>query len=186
MPSHVNYVGLGTRIDNENYKWGGSISVIERQVQIDWLWSRIRVKGGAYGAGFKALRADSTAIFTSYRDPNIEQSLESYMETATMLKNLRLDRTELDQLIVGAIGEKDAYMLPASKGEFDLIQRIRGITLEKRQKHRDECFATTMDDFHEFGEYLEKALKNPIICVLGGEDATAVAKSKGWTINEIL
>ena len=57
-----------------------------------------------------------TFSFASYRDPNLEASIEVYKKTGNYLKNIKLNESELTRAIIGAIGQLDAYTLPDLKG----------------------------------------------------------------------
>ncbi|MBW2599758.1 MAG: peptidase M16, partial [Deltaproteobacteria bacterium] len=71
VPSQINYVGKGTDIYRSGYKYHGSIGVITRYLRTSWLWDRIRVRGGAYGAFCNFDKFSGVLTFLSYRDPNL-------------------------------------------------------------------------------------------------------------------
>lgn len=47
---------------------------METILRYEYLWKKVRVLGGAYGAFTQFLR-DGTAILCSYRDPNLAQTI---------------------------------------------------------------------------------------------------------------
>ena len=101
--------------------------------------------------------------FLSYRDPNLDATLENYDNAAGYLKNLdatSLSDSELTKAIIGAIGDLDAYQLPDAKGYTSMMRYLTGRTDEMRQKERDEILSTNGEDFIAFGEMLEK-VANP-------------------------
>jgi len=74
------------------------------------------VHGGAYG-GFATFDSRSGAFsFLSYRDPNVQQSLDTYDETAEFLRRLDLVLEELTKSIIGAIGSWTSTNCPTPKG----------------------------------------------------------------------
>ena len=165
-PTQVNYVGCSANLFENGYQMHGSALVITRYLQTAWLWEKIRVQGGAYGGMCSFDQRSGAFTFASYRDPNLEQSIETYKATGDFLKNLQLSNDELTRALIGAIGQLDAYQLPDSKGYSSCMRYLLGYTDEQRQKLRDEVLATTQEHFNAFGALLNEAFKTPAISVL--------------------
>ncbi|RPJ47140.1 MAG: peptidase M16, partial [Chloroflexi bacterium] len=97
IPSQVNYVGKGANIYKLGYQLKGSTFVVNKHINDNWLWNKVRVQGGAYG-GFSSFDSQSGILnFLSYRDPNLLQTLEIYNQTGEYLKNLEIDEAELNK-----------------------------------------------------------------------------------------
>jgi Zn-dependent M16 (insulinase) family peptidase len=173
IPSSVNYVGRAINLFDNGYKTDGSALVITKYLRTAWLWEKIRVQGGAYGAMCNFDPNCGVLAFASYRDPNLAATLEAYGKTADFLNNLQLDEDELTRALIGAIGGIDAYLLPDAKGYIDMIRYLTGQTDEKRQKLRDELLSTTAEDFREFAGFL--SMDKAVTSVLSS--AEAVKKS---------
>ena len=167
-PSRVNYVGSAINLFDKGYQMNGSALVITKYLRTAWLWEKIRVQGGAYGAVCSFDPNCGSFAFASYRDPNLADTLETYARTGDFLKNIELDQDELSRALIGAIGGIDAYLLPDSKGYTDTLRWLTGYTDEKRQKRRNEVLATTADHFRQFGEFLN--MDGAVISVLGSKD----------------
>ena len=148
------------------YKMHGSAMVITRYLQTAWLWEKIRVQGGAYGGMCSFDQRSGAFTFASYRDPNLEDSLEIYKQTGEYLKNLVLSEDELTRALIGAIGSLDSYQLPDSKGYASCMRYLLDYTDAERQQLRDEVLATTQEHFNAFGETLIKAFENSAVSVL--------------------
>lgn len=171
IPSQVNFVGKGANLYALGYEFNGSVLVINNHLNGAWLWDKIRVQGGAYG-GFAVFDSQSGILnYLSYRDPNLQQSLQTYDQTGAYLKDLELDESELTKSIIGTIGDLDSYLLPDAKGYTSMRWYLLGTTDEERQKLRDEVLNTTLEDFHRFGEVLDAAKDQSAVVVLGAEDA---------------
>ena len=93
-----------------------------RILSYDYLWSEVRVKGGAYGAGFQTTRA-GVCRFYSYRDPRIDETCARFGEAGSWLAGV-FDpaETEMDGYVVSAAASMDA---PAKARE--LIRRQDGM-----------------------------------------------------------
>ena len=183
-PSQVNYVGCAANLFDTGYTMHGSAIVITRYLQTAWLWEKIRVQGGAYGGMCSFDMRSGTFVFASYRDPNLENSLEIYKATGDYLKNLTLSEDELTRALIGAIGQLDAYQLPDSKGYSSMMRYLLDYTDEERQKLRDEILATTQKDFNAFGDVLNKAFEQSAVSVLCSPEAADKANLK--TITRVL
>jgi len=174
-PTQVNYVGCGANLYEAGYKMHGSALVITRYLQTAWLWEKIRVQGGAYGGMCSFDQRSGAFVFASYRDPNLESSLEVYKATGDYLKNLTLSEDELTRALIGAIGQLDSYQLPDSKGYSSTMRYLLDYTDAERQQLRDEVLATTQEHFNAFGEVLNRAFEKEMVSVLCSPDTAKEA-----------
>ena len=93
VPSDVCYVGAGTnRAAIKAVPFDGTTNIVTRVLSYDYLWNEVRVKGGAYGAGFKATRT-GTVMFYSFRDPNLDHTVEVYNGSGRMACRFRSQRS---------------------------------------------------------------------------------------------
>lgn len=188
IPSQVNYVGKGSNLYDLGYEFDGSAEVITGYLRMAYLWEKVRVQGGAYG-GFCVFDSSSGVFsFLSYRDPNLDATLNHYDHAAGFLKNLdakSLSEGELTKAIIAAIGDMDAYQLPDAKGYSSMMRYLTGRTDAIRQKERDEILSTNGEDFIAFGEVLERAVKSEAVSVIGSQSAIEGAKA-GLKVTKIL
>ncbi len=182
IPSQVNYVGKGANLYKTGYRFHGSIQVVCRFLRNSWLWDRVRVQGGAYGAFCLFDRLSGTLTFVSYRDPNLLKTIDVFDESARFLRELDLGHNELSKVIIGSIGDLDDYKLPDAKGYTSMAYQLSGETDEDRQRMREEILGTTLKDFKDFAEVLEGVRKEGIVKVLGSQEAIqkAMEKRPGW------
>ncbi len=171
IPSQVNYVGKGGDLFASGYSLKGSAFVINKYISDTWMWNKVRVQGGAYG-GFSIFDSQSGIInFLSYRDPNLLDTLEVYKQTGAYLKALDVDEAELTKVIIGTIGDMDVYLLPDAKGFTSLRWYLLGTSDDERQRLRDEVLSTSVEDFHQFGEFIERVDPNSAVVALGADDS---------------
>ncbi|MDR2695796.1 MAG: peptidase M16, partial [Deltaproteobacteria bacterium] len=186
VPAQVNYIGKAANLFTLGYHYHGSVNVILRHLRMAYLWERVRVQGGAYGAFCSFDRLSGILTLLSYRDPNIARTLDIYDGAADYLRTLRLDTRELTRAIVGAIGDVDAYMLPDAKGAASLMRWLTGLTDDVRQQMREEILGTGLRDFHAFADVLEEARRHAHCCALGGDRLEQYAGEQGWQVKRIL
>lgn len=186
IPAQVNYVGKAANLYDLGYTYHGSANVIFKHLRMGWLWDKVRVQGGAYGAFAAFDRISGTLAQVSYRDPNLLKTLDIYDASANYLRTLSLSAEELEKAIVGAIGEMDSHMLPDAKGASAMSRHLIGETEASRQKVRDEILSTTLGHFRAFGDILSAAAEQGVVCVLGGAGVKEAAAEKGWKLTELL
>ena len=182
IPSQVNYVGKGADLKELGYGFHGSALAITRYVRNAWLWDRVRVQGGAYGAFCLLDRISRVLTLVSYRDPNLVQTLDIFDRSAQFLENETLSKEELTKSIIGAIGDLDSHMLPDTRGFVSMIRYLTNDSENLRQKMREELLGTTTAHFKSMGKILREVAEKGVVKVLGSTTAMeAVEKERpGW------
>jgi Zn-dependent M16 (insulinase) family peptidase len=182
IPAQVNYVGKGANLYGLGYRLHGSAMVITKYLRTTWLWERVRVQGGAYGALCLFNHRSGVLNYVSYRDPNLLDTLDNYDRASQFLRQLELSDDELTKGIIGAIGNMDAYQLPDAKGYTSMQRYLAGDSDEDRQRWRDEILSTTRADFKAFADVLEQVKDKGLVVVLGFQAAIEAANAarQGW------
>lgn len=182
VPSQVSYVGKAGLVYDEGERIPGSAQVIARFLRTGYLWDHVRVMGGAYG-GFCTFSPFSGFFsFLSYRDPNLEKTLDVYDAAADALLQaadaMEQDPSILETAIIGTIGDLDGALSPDQKGYLQFQRWIINESASYRQKRREEILATKPSDFREFAERL-RAMKRPSIAVVSSKSAFESASKAG-------
>ena len=183
--SQVQYVAKGANFIRLGYKYTGAMKVLETIMRYEYLWTHIRVLGGAYGA-FVKFRRDGNMYFGSYRDPNLTETLNVYDNTAKFLRDFTVNNREMTKYIIGTISGIDMPLTPALKGELATSAYISGMTDEMRQQQRDEILATTQDDIRALADLVEACMAENAICVLGGNSKVTEAKDIFKSVTTLL
>jgi len=183
VPSQVNYVGKGADVYSLGHQLSGTWLPVQNYLRTGYLWERVRMQGGAYGAmcGFDTRTGALT--FLSYRDPNLLDTLRVYDGAADFLRQHPPSRDEVTRTIIGVIGDLDDYMLPDAKGFVSMVRYLAGDTEEARQKLRDEVLGTTPQDFVRFADVLDDVRERGRVVVMGAPEALAqvnAALGEGW------
>jgi hypothetical protein len=181
----VNYVAKGANLYDLGYRYHGSANVAAKHLRMGWLWDRIRVQGGAYGAFCAFDRFSGVLGLVSYRDPNIRSTLEAYDRCGERLRELT-DQEALESAVVGAVGDIDAHMLPDAKGFASMARWLTGDTEERRQAMREQVLATTTDDLEGFARALDRAAQEGKITILGGRSGMEKAALEGLELSRVL
>ncbi|KAB1441632.1 insulinase family protein [Pseudodesulfovibrio senegalensis] len=175
IPSQVNYVGKGCNVFAHGFEFSGPMLAASKFLRTSYLWEKVRVQGGAYGGFCTFDRTSGSFNFISYRDPNVEKTIEAYDGVAPFLKGLQIPEDELEKSVIGAVGELDAYMLPDAKGFSATARILAGETNEQRQTMRDQLLATKPEDFVALGEAAAMVAEHGAVTVLGNGPAMDVS-----------
>lgn len=186
VPTQVNYVAAGGSLYAPGEFPTGADSVVKRFLSLDYLWNRVRVQGGAYGGSCQFNPVSGTFVFSSYRDPNLEDTLTAYSEAAAWMKALDVEPAELTKAVVAAIGDLDGPSTPDQKGSKSLRHFLDGTTDEARQKHRDEVLAATPADFRRFADRLAALKTTPAVFASAAAVEAANAKGANLAVTKLL
>lgn len=165
----VQYVAKGGNFKSHGFAYTGALRVMETILRYEYLWKKIRVLGGAYGAFTQFLR-DGTAILCSYRDPNLSETIKAYEELLAYLENLTLSDREMTKYVIGTMAADEIQLTPSMKGERAMVHYLSGNTRESRMKIRDEIINCQVEDIRKLAPLVDSVMKDPYICVMGSED----------------
>ncbi|MBQ8199809.1 MAG: insulinase family protein [Lachnospiraceae bacterium] len=160
----------------------GVLRVLRVLMGYEYLWLQVRVKGGAYGCMSSFTKAGAS-YFVSYRDPNLEQTVDVYEKAPEYLRSFSADEDTMTKYIIGTIAEKDMPLSPSSEGARSFAAYMTGYTFEEEQKERDEILACSEEDIRRMADYVEAMLSENAFCVVGNE---AKIKENGEMFGEIL
>ncbi len=167
-PSNVQYVAKGYNYKKLGYEYTGKLLVLKTIIGMDYLWNKVRVQGGAYGAFANVVRSGNF-MFASYRDPNIKETLNTYDNAAKYLDNFTTTDREMLKYIIGTISELDMQLTPSMAGDAAVSYYIRRISKADRQQERKEVLSTTVKDINNFSKLVADVMKMNYIVVLGND-----------------
>ncbi|MCT8976338.1 insulinase family protein [Clostridium sp. CX1] len=165
----VQYVAKAYNFMKLGYSYNGSLQVLRAIANYDYLWNRVRVQGGAYGS-FSSFQRNGNTFFTSYRDPNLDNTLKVYQEAGDYFKKFEADDRQMTKYIIGTISDLDFPLTPSMKGERAAENYIKHFTHEDIQREREEILATKVEDIRKFGDLVSDVMRQNYLCVLGNED----------------
>jgi len=156
VPTPVNYVVSGGGLFEEGEHISGTTDVVVRLISQSYMWDKVRVMGGAYGGGCSVSHYSGTFMCYSYRDPNLKGTLDIFDGVASYLEKLKLSSQEVEQLVIGAVGELDGPISPASKGYSSMVRWLTNDKIANRQRKRAEMLSTTAASFTEVAKRLRE------------------------------
>ncbi len=163
--SNINYVA---KVGKYKSEYNGAMIVLSNALNLDYLWNRVRVQGGAYGCMLMC-PITKTIGLVSYRDPQIKKTLEVYDEIVNYISEFNPSDEQLLQYKIGAIGGLDYVLHPSTKGYKAQQEYIQGCSYELQVKYRKEALMATKEDIRKLKDCFLEALKENIILVIGND-----------------
>ena len=167
--SQIQFVGRTGNYKDAGLPFRGSLLVLQNILNYDYLWIRLRVKGGAYGC-MSGFGRDGDCYMVSYLDPKLAETNEVYEQLPEYLEQFNQDERSMDRYVIGAISEMDIPKNPAALGVRGLTAYLSGITREQLQKERDEVIDTDAKEIRALAPYAKAVLSNNCLCVVGNEN----------------
>ncbi len=180
ISSSVNYVAQSWKVNEASAADTGILSLLARNLSTGILWDKIRVEGGAYGGMAMTSGAHSVFSCASYRDPNLQQTLEIFTTSLETIAN-GIDAAEVDQNIIGSIGSIDAPKNPHSNGFGETVALISGRSTAYRQQVRESILGGTPEQLSQKARQLREE-KQTAMAVLGSTTAFEQAEAEGLSL----
>ncbi len=150
----------------------GAWAVAANALSYDYLWNEIRVKGGAYGCGFRAAGERQTAFYT-YRDPAIDPSIERVERAGAWLGSFEPDEAAFEGFIVSCVSGMDAPVKPYALTKRRNTTYLAGLDPHAREERRAQMLAATPGELRSLGTDVTRIAAESPTCVFGGRDVIA-------------
>lgn len=170
----VQYVAQGGNFKDFGYKRSGAMSVLEVILRYEYLWIRVRVQGGAYGA-FANFYNNGNMVFCSYRDPNLTETLDVYKGLPDYLRQFTLTDREMRKYIIGTMSGLDLPMTPNLRGPRGMAEYFSGSTTADKTAFRKSVIACTVEDIQRLADVVEAVIASNHVCVMGNEEKIKAA-----------
>lgn len=186
VPSQVAYASIGANMSDVfgDERGPGAFPVIRSILSLGYLWNKVRVQGGAYGAGLTH-RASGCVAFYSYRDPSPAKSIEAYRHSGDYLRTLAESGDDISGFIIGAIGNADILLTPKILQVLSMKDYLSGDDYEKRKALRAEMLSTSKEDLLASADIIDRLCENAGICVVAGKEKLAECSEMLDSIIEI-
>ncbi|MBO5279037.1 MAG: insulinase family protein [Lachnospiraceae bacterium] len=181
--SQVQYVARTGNYKDAGFDYNGCLKILSVIMNYEYLWSNIRVKGGAYGCMSGFFR-NGDSYFVSYRDPNLEKTNEVFEGVPEFVENFTVDERDMDKYIIGTISDIDQPLTPKNKAMRALTAYMTGLTYERVQKERTEILEASQESIRALAPMLKAVIDDDIVCAVG--NAEKIGKSELFTVKENL
>ena len=168
-PANVSFAAKALCFD-EGVDNLGIMYVIGNILSYDYLWNNIRVKGGAYGCGFR-MGYSRSAAFYSYRDPDPANALKTYKETPEYFKDFCERNKSIENYIVGTTGDYDPLLSIRASISMRNSEYLMGVEAQDKQMILDQILNADVDKIREMIPLFEKVNEADDVCVIGNRQA---------------
>ncbi|SMB87330.1 hypothetical protein SAMN00017405_1278 [Desulfonispora thiosulfatigenes DSM 11270] len=167
-PVQVQHVIQGNNFKNLGYEYHGSMKVLENIIDTEYLWNRVRMQGGAYGAR-ASFSSTGDFILFSYRDPNLSKTLEVFKELPKFIEGFKVTDNEINKYIIGAISDLDRPLSPYEQSRLSAMNHLVNCSYKDVQENRKQILDTNEKKIRELVPLLKKVLEDDYHCIVGNE-----------------
>ena len=167
--SKVQYVARTGNFIDGGAAYSGALHILKVILSYDYLWQNIRVKGGAYGCMCNFNRIGEGYLI-SYRDPNLEKTIDVYEKVTEYLRNFEADDRDMNKYIIGTISNIDRPMNPSAKGTRSMNPYMNHVTEEMIKKEREEILNAGQEEIRALADVVAAMLAADQLCVIGSEE----------------
>lgn len=176
IPSSVAYDAMVMNLRDNGIPYSGVFQVLSKILTYDFLWNEVRVQGGAYGVRAYFNPQRDMLLLSSYRDPHVERTYQTFERISAYLREFRVDESEMTKYVIGAVSVLDAPNLPARSAYLADMRAFAGMTDERMQRYREETIDTTAEQIRAYAEVLAPVFRRAVICTVGATDKVQAAK----------
>ena len=169
IPAGVGYAAKGANLAQFGEQFSGQMYVLSNLLTFEHLWNEVRVKGGAYGTGFRA-DTGGDVVATSYRDPTPGKTLGHFDRCADVVEQLCAGKPDLTRYILGAMADADPLLGSAGKIRLAQSRHFRGITQEEADRHRRELLHCQAEDLLRLCGALRAVAAENNYCIVAGQE----------------
>ncbi|MDQ2087313.1 S-layer homology domain-containing protein [Herbivorax sp. ANBcel31] len=163
----VQFVAKGHNLNESlDYEYNGKFIVLDNIVN-DFVFNAMRMSG-AYGGQFRIER-NGNMILISWDDPNLKETLLLYDYTSMFLEDLYLTEEQMENYIIGSVGNYLSVSTSRSRGWGAQNAYISNSDTSAVQVV-EEILSTTLEDIREFSILFEQLAQEGNYCVWGSEE----------------
>ena len=175
IPAQVGFAVRGCRLSALGHAYSGVLWLAAGMLSLGYLWNRVRVQGGAYGAGLSVDRFGNLYTY-SYRDPTPGRSLSVDEGLSGYLRTFAEGDESLDKYIISSLNELNPLLSPRERGVQADLRLMTGFTREEAERIRREILHATKEDLAACGAVLDDFVREGALCVVGPEEALSACE----------
>lgn len=181
-PNDINFCALSGEFDSSLYS--GSLSVIRTLFNYEYLWTNIRVLGGAYGCMSVFSKMGNYSL-CSYRDPHVAETNKVYMGIADFLKTFNRGNSEIHKYIIGSIASYDNPLSTVDNHKRNVAAYFNKISNEEYNKIRHEILDLKSTDINATAKIFDN-MSNADKCALISASKADEARKEYDTIWQLM
>lgn len=154
LPSDVSYTSMvikGAGLDSEE---NAAQRVLASLMTGNELWQIVRGQGGAYGVDCYVENLERLVVFTSYRDPQIASTFETFKKVLEKYSTTYSESKLIEDAVISNVSNDLRPYGPAQKSLIDFRRILYGITNDIRRSSRKAILSITTGDVKDAAKHL--------------------------------
>lgn len=168
IPSDVSYNVMASNLSCFDYKYDGSMALLSQIINYNYLWTNVRVKGGAYGSSF-SITKNGDIIVSSYRDPNVLKTYEAFNKIGEFIDNYKITQKELKKYIISTVGNIDVPVSTPTLINNNNLNYILGYSKKSLIETKRQVLRTKANDIKKYVKLLNSVNSNSSKCTIGND-----------------
>ena len=164
----VQYAVCAGNFVKAGYRYHGGLNVLKVIMEYEYLWTALRVKGGAYGcmSGF-------SRNGNAYLHPTAIRILKKHWMYTVSVPNILKILKSATGICLNILSGRSALPMHRKKPFLAAARSLgayfAGLTNEDLQKTRDEMLSTNQETIRSFAGLVESFVSQNYMCVVGSE-----------------
>jgi Zn-dependent M16 (insulinase) family peptidase len=182
--TQVNFCSAAYKTVPAAHEDSAPLTVLSGVLRNNFLHTKIREQGGAYGGGASHDNSNGVFRFYSYRDPRIEETLQDFTGSVEWLKSGRFSAEQVEEAVLGVVGSLDKPGSPAGEVKGAYQNQLFDRTDEFRKQYRERILGVSKDKLVALADkYFDESKKSEAVVT----DASHAERleSKGFTWHKI-
>lgn len=173
-PNDINFCALSGKFPKDLFS--GKLYLLRILFNYEYLWTNIRVLGGAYGC-MSLFDKLGNYSFASYRDPNVSKTNDVFYGVYDFLKKFEGNEEEIHKYIIGTMGGMDNPLSIVENHKRSISAYFNELTDEEYNKARHDILDITGEDIRDLSKIFEN-IKDGDRCALISSSKMEEAKKE--------
>ena len=117
-------------------------------------------------------------MMTSYRDPNLSETIETFEKAGDWAASFDADEREMTKYIIGTMSGLDPVQTVSMKGANACEALESGLKCDDITRISREVLKVKPEDVREAASILKEAMLDPYVCCVGSETKIMANKDK--------
>ena len=161
-PNDINFCALSGKFSKDLFS--GRLYLLRILFNYEYLWTNIRVLGGAYGCMSIFDKLGNYSL-CSYRDPNVSKTNDIFYGVCDFLKNFNGNESEIHKYIIGTMGSLDNPLSVVENHKRNISAYFNDLTDDKYNKSRHDVLDITIEEIRDLSKIFEN-IKDGHRCAL--------------------
>ena len=183
IESNVNFCAASFKAVLEDDPDAAVYSVLGKYLQDEYLHSKIREKGGAYGSGAVYSSSGESFKFFSYRDPRLSGTIDDFRDSIKFFLDSKHNPKRLEESILGVIRNLDSSRRPVAEATRSFNCILNGKTDDCLEKFRSNVLNTDSSKLKKVAENL--AGQKPNISIISNDANIEELKKNKFSFDKI-